>query len=133
MSGPRRVSTLRSRSCWPHRVCYGFALEQYDAIGRLRPDIADTGTELENGIKIDGINGLREYLLTERCEDIVRIFCRKLLGFALGREIQLSDEVLLAAMQSQLEANEYCFNVAVKAIVLSKQFLQIRGRDFSEE
>lgn len=112
---------------------FGFALEQYDAIGRLRPDITDTGTELENGIKIDGINGLREYLLTERREDIVRIFCRKLLGFALGREIQLSDEVLLAAMQSQLEANEYRFNAAVKAIVLSKQFLQIRGRDFSEE
>jgi hypothetical protein len=112
---------------------YGFALEQYDAIGRLRPNIADTRTELENGTKIDGINGLREYLLTERREDIVRLFCRKLLGFALGREVQLSDEALLAAMQSQLEANEYRFNVAVKAIVLSEQFLQIRGREFFEE
>ena len=112
---------------------YGFALEQYDAIGRLRPDVTDTMTELENGTKIDGIDGLREYLLTDRREDVVRHFCRKLLGFALGREVQLSDEVLLAEMQSKLEANEYRFNVAVEAIVLSEQFQQIRGREFAEE
>ncbi len=112
---------------------FGFALEQYDAIGRLRPEAADTTTVLDNGQQIDGIAGLREYLLHERRDDVVRQFCRKLLGYALGREVQLSDEPLLAEMQQKLKAGDYRFNVAVEAIVLSEQFRRIRGRDFVKD
>ena len=112
---------------------FGFALEQYDAIGRLRPEAADTTTVLDNGQQIDGIAGLREYLLHVRRDDVVRQFCRKLLGYALGREVQLSDEPLLAEMQQKLKAADYRFNVAVEAIVLSEQFRRIRGRDFVED
>ena len=35
-----------------------------------------------------------------RREAFLRQFCRKLLGFALGRSVQLSDEPLLAEMQT---------------------------------
>ena len=108
---------------------YGFALEQFDVLGRVRAKKVDTKTTLLGGEKIDGLSGLREYLLTKRKADVVRQFCRKLLGFALGREVQLSDEVLLAEMQKKLEDNGYRFSVAVEAIVASPQFRQIRGRD----
>ena len=38
----------------------------------------------------------------------MRQFSRKLLGYALGRAVQLSDEPLLAEMQSaDLEAHDY--------------------------
>ena len=111
---------------------YGFALEQYDAIGRLRPEKVDTSTKLANGLRIAGIDGLRHYLSTERRADVVRQFCRKLLGFALGREIQLSDEPLLDKMGADLENNVYRFGVAVDAIVTSSQFRQIRGRDWDQ-
>jgi hypothetical protein len=107
---------------------YGFALEQFDVLGRLRPAKVDTKTTLLGGEKIEGLGGLREYLLTKRKDDVVRQFCKKLLGFALGREVQLSDEVLLAEMQKKLEDNGYRFSVAVEAIVTSPQFRQIRGR-----
>ncbi|QDU42010.1 hypothetical protein Mal52_04650 [Symmachiella dynata] len=109
---------------------FGFALEQYDAIGRLRPEPADTKTVLDNGQPMEGIAGLRNYLLTVRRDDVVRQFCRKLLGYALGREVQLSDEPLLATMQEKLKAGDYRFHVAVEAIVSSEQFQRIRGRDF---
>jgi hypothetical protein len=108
---------------------FGFALEQYDAIGRLRPAAVDTTTTLAEGQKIDGIDGLREYLLNERRDDIVRHFCRKLLGYALGREIQLSDKPLLDTMVSELEKNDYQFSVAVESIVRSDQFRKIRGTE----
>ena len=106
---------------------YGFALEQYDAIGRLRPAKVDTRTKLADGTTIEGLDGLRTYLKTERRDDVVRQFCRKLLGFALGREVQLSDEPLLDDMATGLAKNDYRFSVAVKWIVLSKQFRMIRG------
>ena len=51
---------------------FGFALEQYDAIGRLRAASVDTRTKLEDGTEIDGIEGLREYLLTKRRNDARR-------------------------------------------------------------
>lgn len=106
---------------------YGFALEQYDAIGRLRPNPVDTKTTVLSGKTIDGIDGLRDYLLIDRHDDFIRQFCRKLLGYALGRAVKLSDKPLLADMQKQLEANQYRFSVAVEAIVTSPQFRYIRG------
>ena len=106
---------------------FGFALEQYDAIGRLRSSQVDTNTKLPDGTEIDGINGLRQYLLTSRQDDFVRQFCRKLLGFSLGRELQLSDELLLDRMHAKLKANGFRFSTAVETIVTSSQFRKIRG------
>ncbi|MGB0580768.1 MAG: DUF1592 domain-containing protein, partial [Limisphaerales bacterium] len=80
---------------------YGFALESFDAIGRAREG-ADTSAKLPDGKTVNGLSGLRNYLLNDRRDEFVRQFCRKLLGFALGRSIQLSDEPLLEEMQKQL-------------------------------
>ena len=112
---------------------FGFALEGFDAIGRRRTqDLAgrpiDTKAKLPDGTEIEGLAGLREYLLQERREDILRQFCRKLLGYALAREVQLSDQPLLSEMLNHLERNDYRFSVAVELIVRSRQFQQIRGR-----
>jgi hypothetical protein len=87
----------------------------------------DTRTKLADGKTIDGMGGLRDYILKDRHDDFLRQFCRKLLGYALGREVQLSDELLLAQMQRRLKVNGYRFSVAVETIVTSRQFRQIRG------
>ncbi|MFT4589521.1 MAG: hypothetical protein ACI8QF_003636, partial [Limisphaerales bacterium] len=84
-------------------------------------------TILPDGKQIEGLAGLRDYLLTERHDRFVRTFCRKLLGFALGRPVQLSDEPLLKEIALALEENDHRFSVAVEKIVLSKQFREIRG------
>ena len=107
---------------------YGFALEQFDAIGRKRPAEVDTRTRLEDGIKLEGLIGLREHLATDRIDDVLEQFCRKLLGYALGRGVTLSDWVLIKEMQKRLKANDYRFSAAVEAIVTSPQFRNIRGR-----
>jgi hypothetical protein len=107
---------------------YGFALEAFDAVGRLRQSQVDTRTVTADGVEIEGIEGLRRYLTTNRRHDFVKQFSRKLLGYALGREVMLSDQPLLQAMQSELEENDYRFSVAVETIVLSDQFRMIRGQ-----
>jgi hypothetical protein len=109
---------------------FGFALEQYDVLGRQRPQPVDTRTTLLDGHAVSGLDGLRDYLLTVRRDDFVRQFCRKLLGYALGREVQLSDEPLLAEMQQRLADNDYRCHTAVETIVTSRQFRGIRGDGF---
>ena len=128
--GRAAVAAGRGRHQWPHRAAarrkaqrrsriarsaiaridaYGYALEGFDAIGRLREkDLGgrpiDTRAKAMDGAKFDGLDGLRGYLLTTRRDAFLRQFCRKLLGYALGRAVQLSDEPLLAEMQRQLRA-----------------------------
>lgn len=107
---------------------YGFALEQFDTVGRLRSSQVDTKTTLPDGRSIEGLDGLRKYLVDQRHDDVIHQFCKKLLGYALGREVQLSDEPLLEQMRKRLTAHDYRFSIAVESIVTSPQFRQIRGR-----
>lgn len=114
---------------------YGFTLEGFDTIGRFRTKDGgdhpiDTRATLMDGTKIEGINGLRNYLLTTRHNTVVRQFCRKLLGYALGRSVRLSDEPLLSKMAEDLQKHDYRFSAAIEAIVLSRQFREIRGNGF---
>ena len=115
----------------------GFALENFDAIGRFREADAsglkiDSRTQLQDGTKLAGLEGLQTWLLTSRREAFVRQFGKKLLGYALGRAVQLSDEPLLAEMQAALASDGYRVHNVVEKIVLSRQFREIRGREFAE-
>jgi hypothetical protein len=105
---------------------FGFALEGFDAIGRARE--ADTRTELPGGKEVDGLAGLRDYLAGERREDFLRQFSRKLLGYALGRSVQLSDAPLL----DELVATEgHRAGDLIERIVLSPQFRNARGQELA--
>ncbi len=105
---------------------YGFALEAFDTIGRSREG-RDTSATLPDGTAIRGLDGLRTYLLEERGDTFVRYFCRKLLGYALGREVQLSDEPLLDELMIRLKGDDYRVRTVVETIVVSRQFREIRS------
>lgn len=113
---------------------YGFSLEHYDAIGRFRAlDLTgkpvNAKAETPDGKTLVGIEGLRSYLAGDRKEDFVGQFCRKLLGYALGRGVLISDEPLLEEIETALAADGYRVGIAVDKIVRSKQFREIRGKD----
>ncbi len=115
---------------------FGFALERYDPIGRLRAkDLGglalDAGVKLKDGTAFEGIDGLRSYLMTKKKDVIVRLFSRKLLGYALGRAVTLSDQSLIDDIVSELNKNDGRLSAAVLAIVRSPQFRLIRGSDFA--
>lgn len=115
----------------------GFALEGFDAIGRRQERDAadrplDTRAKLMDGTEFDGLAGLRDYLANQRRDAFVRQFCRKLLGYALGRSVQLSDEPLLDEMQSKLASEDYKIQTLVEMIVLSPQFREIRGAEMAQ-
>jgi hypothetical protein len=116
---------------------FGFSLEKYDAIGRLREKdlggaAVDTKVKLRDGTEFEGIDGLRTYLLAKKKDVIVRLFCRRLLGYALGRSVTLSDQALIDEMIAELDRNDGRLSAAVRAIVRSRQFRMIRGSDYRE-
>lgn len=120
-------SVDKCATCHARIDAFGFSLESYDAIGRKRDkDLAgrpiDVNVVLMDGTKFAGEDGLKNYLLNERRSTFLHHFCRKLLGYALARGVQLSDEPLLEEMIDELKSNDYRFSVAVETIVRSPQF-----------
>jgi hypothetical protein len=120
----RHSSDMACAKCHARIDPFGFALESFDAIGRHRQKNAagltiDSRTTLPDGTQIDGLSGLRDYLVEKRRDDFLRQFCRKLLGYAIGRELQLSDRPLIDEMLARLAKNDYRASVALETIVLS--------------
>ena len=72
----------------------GFALENFDALGKWRTDAdgvpVDASASLPDGTRFEGVAGLRA-LLTDREEDFVRTLTGKLLGYAIGRGLDHND------------------------------------------
>jgi uncharacterized protein DUF1592/uncharacterized protein DUF1588/uncharacterized protein DUF1587/uncharacterized protein DUF1585/uncharacterized protein DUF1595/cytochrome c len=118
--------------CHDRIDAFGFALESFDAIGRRRNKdmggrLINTRVELRDGSKFADIDGLRSYLLEKRKNEFLRTFCRKLLGYSLGRGLHLSDEVLLEEMMNELGRRDYRFSAAVETILRSQPFRYVRG------
>ena len=72
----------------------GFALENFDAIGRWRAaegkSLIDSSGALPDGTKFQGSDGLRKVLLDKR-EEFARTVTEKLLTYALGRGLEYYD------------------------------------------
>jgi hypothetical protein len=113
----------------------GFALEHYDPVGRWREHydgnqaIEDSGT-LSDNTKIDGVGGLFAYLEREQPQ-VLRNLSNKLIGYALGRTVQLSDRPLVDRMAAG-GANTR-FSDLVARIATSPQFRRIRAAEAAEE
>jgi hypothetical protein len=130
----KHANDAKCANCHQRIDPLGFSLEAFDAIGRLRAkDLGDRPIDSRaramDGSQFEGLDGLQHYLLTARRDAFVKQFCRKLLGFALGRSTELSDQTLLIGMQTALETNGYRVGPAIEAIVRSRQFREIRGRE----
>ena len=113
---------------------YGIALEPFDALGRLRQTDGakrpiDAKTTLPDGTAIDGVDGLRSYLSGPRQADVLRTFARKLVGYALGRSVIISDQALIEEMTRLMLVKEGKVSDAILALVRSDQFRCIRSDD----
>jgi hypothetical protein len=129
------VANAKCAMCHKHFDSLGLAMEGFDAIGRSRStDTAgrpiDNRAELPNGESARGIPELVRYLEQHRKQEFVRTLCRKLLGYALGRSVKLSDEPLLAEMEAALQSHEDRFSALFEVVIRSPQFRLQRAREF---
>ena len=106
----------------------GYALENFDAVGRWREKDREAGTAIDSsGVLADGtpVNGpvaLRQ-ALTERPEQFVQTFTERLMTYALGRSLDYRDMPTVRAIVRQAAAENYRFSAIVWGIVTSDQFL----------
>ena len=136
-----KVATMRDRmsahrtnpSCSAcHRLIdpAGFALENFDAIGRWRATdesfnpIDATGT-LPDGTAFDGVAELRAALVS-RPERFVTTLTEKLLTYALGRGLDYYDMPSVRQVVRTAERDEYRFQTLILGVVKSYPFLNRR-------
>ena len=110
----------------------GMAFEGFGPVGDSRKtDLAgrpvDTKFDFAGAAPGDGVPGLQAYIKANRQDAFVDNISRKLLAFALGRSLQLSDEALIDTMKINLAKNDYRFRALVETIVLSPQFRDRRA------
>ena len=111
---------------------YGLVFEGYGPIGELRSKdlggrLVDAKAPFPGGIEHTGVAGLQEFVREKRQKDFINTLTRKLLSYALGRGLQLSDDLTLQEMRNNLTAGNYKFGTLVDTIVTSKQFRNRRA------
>ena len=113
----------------------GFAMENFDALGRFRTqerkgdkEPIDATGELPSGDKVEGPAGLRKYLRDQK-QMFAHCFTEKLLTFAIGRRLDTYDKRSVDGIVKSLEPNDDRFSALVTAIVQSDPFRMRRGRD----
>ena len=103
----------------------GFALENYDAIGRWRTHVngrpLDVSGGLPDGQEFVGIDGLESGLL-ERPELFVSAFTEKLMTFALGRGVEPYDGAAVRKIVVDSELDEFRMSSIIVGIVRSVPF-----------
>jgi hypothetical protein len=109
----------------------GFALENYDAVGKWR-DTAEAGSpvdaagSLPGGARFDGPGGLRGLLL-ERREQFVSALTEKLLAYAVGRGAKSYDRPAIRGVVRDAAADDYRWSSIIVGIVQSTPFRMRRS------
>ncbi len=104
----------------------GFGLENFDAIGRWR-DHDDTGGridatgELPSGERFASPRELKA-ILASRKEDIARNLAKKLLAYALCRNLEGYDEVVVDAIVESIATDGYRMQSLIRELVVSYPF-----------
>jgi hypothetical protein len=112
-------------SCHQRMDPLGFALENFDAVGKWRTEAdgapIDTSASMPDGARFNGVAGLRE-LLASHQEDFARTFTGKLLSYAIGRGVETNDLPAIRKIARDAARNEYRWSSIILGIVNSPPF-----------
>jgi hypothetical protein len=113
-------------SCHSRMDPLGFALENFDGVGRWRDKDAgnniDASGRLPDGTAFEGPAGLRQLLLTKYKEEFVRSAAEKLLMYALGRGLEYYDYPTVRAIAREAAGDDYSFSSLITSVVYSMPF-----------
>ena len=104
----------------------GFALENFDAVGAWRTEYGknlpvDPSGRMPSGEAFDDIRQLRT-LLIQRHEQFTRSLTKKLMTYALGRELEIGDRPAIDQILAELEAKQAGLRDLIRLVVLSEPF-----------
>ena len=106
----------------------GFALENYDLLGRWR-DNYRTGLKVDASGKLFGkhdfkdVVGFKDAVLAEK-DVFAKAFIKHLLSYGLGRELTLADRIAVDEIAKASEEGNYKMRAVIKNIVVHPIFTQ---------
>jgi hypothetical protein len=104
----------------------GFALENYDGVGKWRNEDAgskiDPSGTLPDGTQFRGPAGLTNLLLTNYRDQFVRTVAEKLLIYALGRGLEYYDQPTVRSIAREAAQDNYRISSLIAAVVNSSPF-----------
>jgi hypothetical protein len=104
----------------------GFALENFDPIGRWRDNYGrqkkiDASGEMPSGERFEDIVGLKQ-ILVKRRHQFARALAETLLAYSTGRRLSPADRPHVDQILKELRAHEYRLRDLVHLVVLSEPF-----------
>ena len=120
-------------SCHQRMDPLGFALENFDALGKWRTQSdgapIDASASLPDGTRFEGVGGLRTLLASHK-EDFARTFTEKLLAYAIGRGIETNDLPAIRKIVRDAAPQDYRWSGIISGIVKSTPFsMSTAGRE----
>ena len=130
MSLKERIENHRSHvACAPCHAKidpWGIALENFDAVGSWRDKIngvpVDAVSLLFNKQKLDGIDGLKRFLLESRQDQFARAMVHKLTTYAMGRTLTFRDRASIDELTLKFRRHEDRLGDLITLIVTSELF-----------
>ena len=118
-------------SCHAQMDPIGFALENFDGVGRWRTmseanTPIDASGRLPNGTTFEGVNGLRQVLLSQP-ERFVSTVTEKLLIYALGRGVEYYDMPAVRTIVRDAAPSDYALSSLVLGVIKSVPFQMRRA------
>jgi hypothetical protein len=108
----------------------GFALENYDAVGRWREveedKPIDSSGGLPDGSEFDGIAGIEDAILA-RPEIFAGVLAEKLLTYGLGRGVEHYDAPAIREVVRAAKADNFRFSTLILGITKSPPFQMRRS------
>jgi mono/diheme cytochrome c family protein len=112
-------------SCHSRIDPLGFALENYDALGRWRTEESgkpvDAKGAMPDGTTFEGPDQLKAVLLAKK-DLFIRNLSNKMLGYALGRGLTMKDSCVVDTIVADVERHDYSAGSLIDAIVMSVPF-----------
>ena len=103
----------------------GFALENFDAVGKWRTMDAgnpiDATSTITDGTYLDGISSLRD-LTIRNGEQFARVMTEKLLTYAVGRGMEIEDMPLVRSIARDAAEENYRFSSLLMGVIQSPAF-----------
>lgn len=114
------------KSCHAKIDPWGIAFENFDAVGRWRTEIdgkpVDASSLLFNKQELDGIDGLKRFLLEDRQDQFTQAIVHKLTTYGLGRPLNFGDRASVNQIAAKLRQQGDGLATAIKLIVASDLF-----------
>jgi len=105
---------------------YGIVFQNFDAVGRFHTEkngkSIDSTSTLPDGTKINGVAGMKRYILEDQHQQFCQSLVEHLMAYGLGRDIKFSDQAEVEAIVERIEEGKGGFRSVFREIVLSPSF-----------